>query len=68
MIFITIGGYLGKSEELENGEEDERRRTATSRVGQPWKTVALNWHAPFLDAYCAPPRVAWGGWKDPRTR
>lgn len=34
------------------------RRTATSRIGQPWKTVALNWRAPFLDAYCAPPRAA----------
>lgn len=34
------------------------RRTATSRIGQPWKTVALNWRAPFLDTYCAPPRAA----------
>lgn len=60
--------YLGESEKLENGEEKVRKRlTATSWVGEPWKTVALNWSAPFLDAYCAPPRATWGGWKDPRS-
>lgn len=59
MVFNAVEGSLGERvEELENGEEGEWRRTATSRIGQPWKTVALNWRAPFLDAYCAPPRAA----------